>query len=62
MNTRKQSPRRPSQVTELHRLADALIGKPMTANDRLPTREEQSHMDKTDMRETLEPATAKRPS
>jgi len=52
---------KPPQLAALRKLADALIGKPMTANDRLPTREEQSHMDKTDMRETLEPATAKRP-
>lgn len=60
MDTRKQPPRRPSQVAELHRLADALIGKPKIANDRLPTREERAHMNASDPSETLEPATSKR--
>ena len=56
------TPQKPPQLAALHKLADALIGsKPGGANDRLPTREEQHHMHSTDMRETLEPATAKRP-
>ncbi len=53
-------PQKPPQLAALHKLADALIRKPQAANDRLPRGEELEHMHKSDMRQTLDPATAKR--
>lgn len=44
--------KRPPQLIELHKLADALIAKPI-ANDRLPTREELEHMHKSEPAQTL---------